>query len=119
MGGETCQYNPPRSDCRSALRELACFHWSYLNSQFHEKVLNACRVQGCDADVEHRLGYRIALRDGVFERNAYPGGPLHLLLTLQNEGWAAPFNSRAVELLLRNRKDGATHRLLLDADPRL
>jgi hypothetical protein len=119
MGGETCHYNPPRSDCGSALREMARFHWSYLNSQFHEEVLDAWRVQGCDAEVERRLGYRIALRHGIFDRTAYPGGPLHLLLTFQNEGWAAPFNPRAVDLILRDRNNGATHRFPLDAEPRL
>jgi hypothetical protein len=119
MGGETCHYNPPRSDCDSALREMARFHWSYLNSQFHEEVLNAWRVQGCDAEVERRLGYRISLRSGIFERGAAPGGPLHLALTLQNEGWAAPFNPRAVDLILRNGKDGATYRFPLKAEPRL
>ena len=119
MGGETCHYNPPRSDCESALREMARFHWSYLNSQFHAEVLDAWRAQGCDAVVERRLGYRIALRHGIFDRGAYPGGQLHLLLTLQNEGWAAPFNPRAVDLILRDRKDGATHRFPLDAELRL
>lgn len=119
MGGETCHYNPPRSDCDSALREMARFHWSYLNSQYHGEVLDAWRGQGCDAEVERRLGYRISLRDGVFARTAAPGGLLPILLTLQNEGWAAPFNPRAVELVLRNREDGAVHRLAINAEPRL
>jgi hypothetical protein len=118
MGGETCNFNPPRSDCDSALREMARFHWSYLNSQYHEEVLDAWRGQGCDAEVERRLGYRISLRSGIFERSAAPGGPLHLVLTLQNEGWAAPFNPRAVELVLRSREDGALYSLPLNAEPR-
>jgi hypothetical protein len=119
MGGETCHYNPPRSDCASALREMARFHWSYLNGHFQEEVLNAWRDQGCDTTIERRLGYRISLRHGVFDRSANPGGPLHLLLTLQNDGWAAPFNPRAVDLILRNRQDAATYRFRLKAEPRL
>lgn len=119
MGGETCHYNPPRSDCPTALREMARFHWSYLNGAFHEEVLNAWRLQGCDSDIERRLGYRIGLRHGIFDRTATPGGRLRLLLTLQNDGWAAPFNPRAVDLILRSREDGAVHRFPLDAEPRL
>lgn len=119
MGGETCHYNPPRSDCDSALREMARFHWSYLNSQFHEEVLKTWQVQGCDVDIERRLGYRISLRHGIFDRSAIAGGPLHLLLTLQNDGWAAPFNPRAVDLILRNRKDGVAHSIPLGVEPRL
>lgn len=42
-----------------------------------------------------------------------------MLLTFQNEGWAAPFNPRAVDLILRNRQGGAIHCFPLDAEPRL
>ena len=119
MGGETCHYNPPRSDCASALRELARFHWSYLNSQYHEEVLAAWRTGGCLPDIEQHLGYRISLRHAIIDRTAAPGAPLHLLLTLQNDGWAAPYNPRAVDLVLRSRSDGTTYHLPLNAEPRL
>ena len=37
---------------------------------------------------------------------------------MKNEGYAAPFNPRAVELVLRNVSDQTTYVLPLDVDPR-
>ena len=39
MGGETCNYNPPRSNCPTALEELKMFSWTYLNSEYEPNVL--------------------------------------------------------------------------------
>jgi hypothetical protein len=39
-------------------------------------------------------------------------------LVLRNLGWAAPFNSRDVELILRHRASHALYRIKLVADPR-
>ena len=39
MEGETCKYNLPRSNCPTTLKELDMFSWSYLNIDFHPKVL--------------------------------------------------------------------------------
>jgi hypothetical protein len=38
---------------------------------------------------------------------------------LTNQGWAAPFNKRDVELVLRNTSTGALYRVKLNTDPRL
>jgi hypothetical protein len=37
---------------------------------------------------------------------------------VQNQGWAAPFNSRNVELVFRNTSSGALYRVKLATDPR-
>ncbi|KAG7173013.1 hypothetical protein Hamer_G008531 [Homarus americanus] len=47
MGGETCNYNPPRSDCPTALKELRELHFTYLNNGYHEGVLNSWKTQSC------------------------------------------------------------------------
>jgi hypothetical protein len=117
VGGETCAPNPPRSECRSALAELARFHWSYLNADFHQKVLDSWKEGGCEPVIRRRLGYRLALRQGVYERRASPGGQLKILVMLENTGFAAPYNPRPVELVLRN-ESGKTLRIRLDAAPR-
>jgi hypothetical protein len=117
-GGETCSYAPPRSDCPSALSEMAKFHWSYLNLDYNTTVLNAWRNQGCFAQVEQKLGYRFVMKTGSFSGTAKPGGSFAVNLQVQNVGWAAPYNARNVELVFRNTSSGALHRVKLAADPR-
>jgi hypothetical protein len=119
MGGETCNYEPKRSNCENALRELSRFHYSYLNASYHPDVLRTFRQQGCYGDIQRKLGYRIVLRQGEFSREAHPGGAMSLRLTVQNEGWAAPYNQRRAELVLRNVISRAKFRFVLDTDPRL
>ena len=114
VGGETCAVNPPRSECASALAELARFHWSYLNADYHPDVLASWRSGGCLPEIQRRLGYRFALTEGTFDT---AGRSVRVRLGIRNEGFAAPYNARLVQLVLRDAA-GALHRLPLTADPR-
>jgi hypothetical protein len=118
MGGESCRYNPPRSDCPTALAELSRFHWSYMNEGFNQTVLDNWKSQGCFTQIKQKIGYRFVLQNGAYSSSAKPGGSLNVSFTLENQGWAAPFNSRDVELVLRNTASGALYRFKLAADPR-
>jgi hypothetical protein len=116
MGGETCNVNPPRSECPTATAELAGFHWSYLNIDYHRDVLNSWGP--CIADVTRKLGYRFTLTSGTYPSSATRGGALPVTIGVRNEGYAAPYNPRNVRLVLRNTSGGALTRLPLNADPR-
>jgi hypothetical protein len=116
MGGETCQPNPPRSQCPTALQELAQFHWNYLNTDYRAEVLNGWTSGGCMADVRRNLGHRFQLTQGTYPTTA--SGNLSVQLTVRNAGWAAPFNPRGLELVLRNTATGTVHKRPLSADPR-
>lgn len=118
MGGETCAAAPPRSDCPSALAEMEKFHWSYLNLDYNVSVLNNWRNQGCFAKVDQKLGYRFVMTSGTYSGTAKPGGAFSVNLSVQNQGWAAPYNSRNVELVFRNTGTGALFFVKLAADPR-
>lgn len=118
MGGETCATNPPRSLCDTALAEMAQFHWSYLNTDYHPDVLTGWESGGCMAAVKKQLGYRLALVEGSYPDSVAVSGTLTIRIDLRNGGWAAPFNPRPVELVLRNQTTSALHRLPLTADPR-
>ncbi len=118
MGGETCNFNPPRSDCASALNEMAQFHYSYLNTDYQPTVLGSWTNGGCRPEIDRRLGYRFTLLSATFPGSASRGAAMPLDIQLKNEGWAAPFNPRSVQLVLRNTSSGATYRLPLSADPR-
>jgi hypothetical protein len=117
MGGETCAVNPPRSECATALAELAQFHWSYLNADYKPEVLASWRAGGCMTEIERRLGYRFALTEGSFARTATPGGTLGVRISVRNDGFAAPYNARLVQLVLRDNA-GTLYRLPLSGDPR-
>jgi len=117
-GGETCAYVPPRSDCPSAVAEMTKYHWSFLNLDYNQTVLDNWRSQGCFAQVGQKLGYRFVMTAGSFSGSAKPGGTFSVSLALQNQGWASTYNSRDVELVFRNTATGATTFVKLAADPR-
>ena len=108
VGGETCAVNAPRSQCPSATAELAALHWTYLNTDYHPDVLSSWSSGGCRAEIERRLGYRFTLERAALPTSATPGGPLPVSLTLRNDGYAAPANSRPVRLVLPFAAGGVT-----------
>jgi hypothetical protein len=117
VGGETCAVNPPRSECASAIAEMAQFHWSYLNADYQPDVLASWRGGGCMTEIQRRLGYRFAFTEGSFSATATPGGPLAVKIAVRNDGFAAPYNARPAQLVLRDGA-GALHRLPVNTDPR-
>jgi hypothetical protein len=118
MGGETCAVNPPRSECPTALDELARFHWSFLNISYHPGVIASWASGGCLDEMKRRLGYRLALVEGAYATEVRPGTAFTIETRLRNDGWTAPFNPRLVELWLRPKTGGANYRVTLPDDPR-
>ena len=113
-GAETCQ-NTERSSCVHALKELARFHYSYLNADYLEEVNERWQTEGCMPEVRRRLGYRFELASVQHSETVQPGGVLRLAITLKNQGFAAPFNERPVYVVL----EGATRVVAkLAFDPR-
>ncbi|MGW0807434.1 DUF4832 domain-containing protein [Nonomuraea sp. NPDC002799] len=118
MGGETCNPNPPRTDCPTAKDELSRFHWSYLNTDYHTGVLGGWNTGGCLAEITRSLGHRFALQSGTYPSTATRGGALPVTITVRNDGYAAAVNPRNVELVLRNTATSALYRFPLTTDPR-
>lgn len=125
VGGETCfdGYNP-QSDCSSSDAqafgdaELRRMHYSYLNTDFNQDVNNDWQSGGCMDDIKRSLGYRFALTEGTYPTAASVGSALPVSITLENKGYAAPFNERTVELVLRETTSGELWRAELSDDPR-
>jgi hypothetical protein len=118
MGGETCGVAAPRTDCPTALAEMSKFHFSYLNLNYNVAVLDGWRAQGCFTQIKQSLGYRFVLQNGTFSTGGKPGGTIAVAFSVKNAGWAAPFNARGVEFVLRNNATGALVRLALNTDVR-
>ncbi len=118
MGGETCNLNPPRSECATALTELAEYHYSYLNIDYHPGVLASWQSGGCMDEIKRRLGYRLELQQGTYADSAQTGDQFNVTLDLKNVGWAAPYNPRLVQILLRHSVSGEIYGVTLPDDPR-
>lgn len=121
QGGETCSTGAqaePYIHCPNALRELARMRWSTIDVDFHPGVIDLWRREGCFADVHAHLGYRLRLVTAEVPAEVSPGGPLNLRVHLVNDGWAAPFNPRGVELILRHAITHVRHTFPVAVDPR-
>ena len=110
MGGETCAVNPPTDDCASvgggADTDMAYAHYSFLNQGYNANVNNDWAAQGCVENIKRRLGYRLQLVSSRFRTEAQPGQAIPLALEFTNTGYAAPFNPRGLELILRHTVTG-------------
>ncbi|HEX9872656.1 MAG TPA: DUF4832 domain-containing protein [Candidatus Tectomicrobia bacterium] len=100
VGGESCQANPPRTDCSNALQELETLHWSFINNGYSKAVLDSWTAGGCMDTIRRRLGYRLVLKKARFSSSVQPGGLLNLEIQLSNTGYAALYNPRPVFVVL-------------------
>ncbi|GAA0581787.1 DUF4832 domain-containing protein [Kribbella sandramycini] len=113
-GGETCAVNSPRSDWPSAAAEMERLHFSYLNTDYNRDVLGSW---GDNIKIaQQKLGYRLSLVRGTFTARTKPGGAVGVGLDLRNDGWAAPYRQRKVQLIFQGDKQ--TYRVDMPADPR-
>jgi hypothetical protein len=119
MGGENDEYDSPRTACATATQEMGMFHWSYINTDYFETTISNWKSQGCYTTMQKNLGYRFVLLQGTYPNTASVGGTLNLQLSINNAGYAAPFNPRGRELVLRNTSTGTLYRFALSSDPRL
>lgn len=119
MGGETCALNSPRSDCASALLEMAKFHWSFLNLDYNLDVINGFQTNSCFTDIQKKLGYRFELTTATFPQAVSLGTPLSLTIKLKNVGFATPFNEVHAYIVLKNTNTNQTFPILMNTDPRL
>ena len=69
-------------------------------------------------DIKRRLGYRFVLTEGKFNDNIKVGGKLQLQLKIKNEGFAAPFNPRDVQIILTKKGTAEKHIFKVNTDPR-
>jgi len=119
VGGETCQVSPTahRSDCPTALLELARFHFTTINSQFYQGDLDRWKTEGCYDEIDRRLGYRFELVQASLPKSVKPGGRFVLEVSLKNVGFGALYNPRPVFLVLEG--GGTRHEVQLNGvDPR-
>lgn len=125
VGGETCSDDySPQNDCAStnpqayADTDLERMHYSYMNADYNQEVNNDWQTGGCMEDIKRRLGYRFELTNGTFSDQARPGTVVNFNLGVRNMGYAAPYNQRRVEVILRHNTTGTIHYAYVNDDPR-
>jgi hypothetical protein len=119
MGGETCRVREgERYKCETALVELEQMRWSFLNRDYYSGTIGSWITDGCMDEVQRRLGYRFSLLEGRYSDSVKRNSEFHTEINITNHGWAAPYNPRGLELLLRNVVDGTIYFTELPEDPR-
>jgi|GEM_PF-122446 len=104
MGGESCGTST-YSNCTNALNDLATYHWSYLNEDYHPNVLQQWQNEGCYNEVVRRLGYRFRLDNATITPTVSSNQNIDVSIEMTNEGWARPYNPRNVEVVFRNQSN--------------
>jgi len=117
VGGETCAVNSPRSDCATAIEELAKYHWSWLNADYHPEVLANFTDDGCMAEIQKRLGYRYELKSGTYPTTASAGSTMTFTMKIKNVGFATTFNERKAYLVLKNTVTNQVFPIELNTNP--
>ncbi len=117
MGGETC--NPSSyCECGNAIYQMQRLHWSLLNSGWNPAVYRRWKDEGCLDEVRRRLGYRFELLSGIFDDSLKPGNAFNYTIKLTNVGFAALYNPRDVEIVLKDIQGGHKYVAPLSIDPR-
>lgn len=118
MGGETCKLNSPRTDCSTAMFEMAKFHWSFLNVDYFPGVIDGFNTNNCFTEIQKKLGYRFELNSATFPQSLTAGSSLPITLKITNQGYAAPYNERKVYLILKNQTTNQIYSIPMATDPR-
>lgn len=91
----------------NVLSEMARMHMSSQNPDYYLPATDAWRSDGSFVTMDKNLGYRFQLISSTLSSAANAGGTMRVRFSLKNLGWAAPYNPRGLELILRNTATGA------------
>jgi hypothetical protein len=130
--GEPGRPQPPDADgdgytsnydsCERVLPIFEQEHWSAIDGGYSPDGMptaaSTWKRDGCLDTISTHLGYRFRMETATLPRVVRRGQPLRLDVVLHNDGWAAPYNERPVEVVLRSRRTGAVTRLPAAGDPR-
>jgi len=116
-GGETCRLDT-LNDCQRAQEELALLHGTYLNRAYHPDVLKKWKGQGCFDEIQRRLGARLVLKQSCVTKTVPAGGAMVVELSLENKGYAALYNPRKVQIVMKHQDLDQTLVHDLGIDPR-
>jgi hypothetical protein len=122
VGGETCSDGySPQNDCEPtgrAEKEMKDMHYSFLNADYNNQVNNDWVTGNCMENIKKKLGYRFVLKTGTYPVTIATGEDLSVSLSVENVGYASPYKSKQVKLVLRNALNNDEHSFMFDTDAR-
>lgn len=116
MGGETCGVSD-YCTCEASGKDMVDYHWTYLNKDYNNDVLNVWKKGGCYNEFVARLGYRLVMQDLFYSEDFAAGKPCSITLRFYNTGYAAPMNPRDAVLVWKT-PSGTLEETQLGSDPR-
>jgi len=116
VGGEACKYDPDRTTCKVALKEMPEMHFAYLAKEFEQDALDHYIDGGCFDEIGNKLGYRLQLDSSTLPGQFVPGKDARVRFTITNTGWASMTNTRPVFLVLESPERRVE--VPVDVDPR-
>lgn len=116
MGGETCGVSD-YCTCEASGKDMADYHWTYLNKDYNNDVLNVWKKGGCYNEFIARLGYRLVMQDLFYSQDFAAGKPCNVTIRFYNTGYAAPMNPREA-ILVWKTPSGDLEETPLRSDPR-
>jgi hypothetical protein len=116
-------YTSDYDTCARVVPLLEDGRWSALNGGFRANSWFGAagarwEREGCLGTIASHLGYRFRLESATLPVTVRRGQPFDVRVVVRNDGWAAPYNERAVELVLRDAKTKVEVRVPLMTDPR-
>lgn len=117
MGGESCDFDPNRSNCNVGTSEMALFHWSYMNIDYYPEVIDEFNESNCLNDIKKRLGYRFEFTNNTFPNSVTSGGVMPITIRLRNTGFASLYNPRTAYIILKNTISGQQYSLPMTTKP--
>jgi hypothetical protein len=97
------------------MQELAKFHWSYANVDYHPDVLGDWQEGGCFTEIEKKLGYRYEMVNGTFPNSANIGAIMPVTIKIANVGFASLYNARTPYLVLRNVANNTEYSIAINS----
>ncbi len=104
--------------CERMTKLFADQHMSVVDSEggssfASQKAFARWRKDGCYDTIAQKLGYRFELVRSKLPTAAQTGASFKGSIVIRNVGWAAPYNPRGLELVLRNKSTKKWYRLNL------
>jgi len=116
-GGDSAYYAGEPSN-----KEMQLFHYDYMNSDYHPRVLNMWKRQQAPDGMSYydlavrRLGYRFSLERLNYRSFVQLGDSVRITMDIHNAGWSNLYNARTVYLVLQSETQ--TYCLPMQTDPR-
>jgi len=109
-GGESCIFNN-QNQCANSIARMQAQHYTYINTDYQPDVVDRWKSQSCYGEMNKRLGYRLRFTESRIQSTVNAGKKLSVSIDITNDGFAAPFKARSLELVLTNTVNNQEYKI--------